>query len=183
MPEDGQIFECYTTANNDEVTLIAATGNKQGVWQRFASGDFNDAAMYSVDKLSNINAIRPSNCHYEHVRYENGKYQAMPYHATPFICGDGFVNIPRTNQFTFLYVQGSENKEWMVMTFGTMVYTIFCNGPTEQKYVLYTNEFDTASEADTYMKKKLNEKTKKGYLDGGTTKCSYDESNNSLIFS
>jgi hypothetical protein len=186
MPSEGQIFECYTSANDDETFMIASTGNGKCIWQKFASGNFNDADMYAEDTLTNINKLRPSSCHYCHVKYENGKYTNMPYMSIPLISGDGTVNIPKTNKFTYLLDTTSGNndeKEWMILVRKEVVYTIFRNAQTDFNFVLYTKEYNSNAEAKAYMQKKLNEKTKKGYEDKGVIKATYEAIDNTLSFS
>ena len=183
MPREGQIFECYTSSKDDETFIIAANGNGKCIRQKFESGNFRDADMYAEDTLSNINKLRPSAWHYDHVIYENGKYENMPYISSPFICGDGTVNIPKTNKFTYLLDDSSgknNEKEWMIMVRQEVVYTIFRNAQTNYNFVLYTNEYNSNAEAKAYMHKKLNEKTKKGYEDKGVAKAKYIAKSNTL---
>lgn len=132
--------------------------------------------------MSELNKNRPNAWNYEHVIYTGGEYKVMPYLPTPFINGDGSVNIPKTNEFIYLH-ESRESKEWMVMRFGKMVYTIFINEQTNYNPILYVNELNDDASAKAYVHKKLNEKTKKGYVDQGIIKVKYVHSDNTLDIS
>jgi len=183
MPSEGQIFECYTSSKDDETFMIAATGNGKCIWQQFKSGNVQDADMHAEETLSNINKLRPSSWHYCHVIYENGKYVEMPYVSSPLICGDGTVNFPKTNKFTYLVDESqSRAKEWMIMVRNEMVYTMFSNAQTNYRFVLYVKDCTDSAKAKAYMDKKLNGKTVKGYEYKGVFKAKFEAKSNTLSF-